>query len=118
MQLDITRRETHPDDLSDEEDDDTVITLSKSLHHRYLVNLDDEPDDLEADHILVLHTVSGERKDSNDIMSLKNFETLMFFTQLFQVRVWRCVQCLPAPHSLVPRPSSIISSSSACAMSK
>ena len=118
MQRDITNRDTNLDGLSnaEEEDDDTIVTRSASLHHRYLVNLDDEPDDLEADHILVLHTLDGERKTSNDIMSLKNFETLMFFTQLFQVCVWRCVHPPPALLSLVPSPPLIKSPSPACAM--
>ena len=59
-----------------------VLSTSSKLHHTHIVDISGDADDAETDHIM---TFKSSGKNSNSIMSLKNFETLMFLTQFFQL---------------------------------
>jgi len=59
-----------------------VLSTSSKLHHTHIVDISGDGDDAETDHIM---TFKSSGKNSNSIMSLKNFETLMFLTQFFQL---------------------------------
>ena len=56
----------------------------EQLHHMHLIDLDedDEDMDLESDHIMIF---SKSGKTSNDIISIREYEMIMFLTQLVQL---------------------------------
>ena len=71
----------------EDSDQKTIVSTSGELHHRHLVNIQGQADDAEADHIIKFNSEAkqGKGRDANDVMSKKNFETLMFVTQLCQL---------------------------------
>jgi hypothetical protein len=60
----------------------TDVRTKKDLHHMYLINVDGDGEDEEADTIMVFSEVG---MTSNDIFSIEKYETLMFLTQMVQL---------------------------------
>jgi hypothetical protein len=68
--------------LENNDDERTDLLTHQDLHHAHLVNMDAEAHDREADHIMVF---DKGNQTSNDILSIRHYEALMFMTQLNQL---------------------------------
>ena len=65
-----------------EEGDRTNLDTSGHLHHRAIIKADGDASELEADHVMVFTDIkTGEERDSNDVMSKRKYETLVFITR-------------------------------------
>ena len=91
---------TGSDDKLQEEDDeqgDDEVNIAEAgdLHYRNLVSLDVEEHEMLADHVMVFHVETGSarrvgetrEKTSNDVLSLKTFDALMFVSMSWQLIV-------------------------------
>ena len=75
--------ETHADMAAgDPSTERTDVRTKKDLHHMYLVNVDGDGEDEEADTIMVFSEVG---MTANDIFSIAKYETFMFLTQMVQL---------------------------------
>jgi hypothetical protein len=75
--------QTHADMAAgDPSTERTDVRTKKDLHHMYLINVDGDGEDEEADTIMVFSEVG---MTSNDIFSIEKYETLMFLTQMVQL---------------------------------
>jgi hypothetical protein len=79
-----TRLSMPDDDETADYDGETKIIESTvgELHNQRCIVMEGDADEPETDHIMVFKKSS---KDSNDILSLRSCETLMFLTQFFQL---------------------------------
>lgn len=68
--------------VDDAESERTDVKAKKDLHHTLLITVDGDRDDEEADTIMVFSEVG---MTSNDIFSMKKYETFMFLTQTVQL---------------------------------
>ena len=70
-------------DLEDNDDEASNVAEVGDLHHRHLVNLGHGTEhQVEVDHIMLFKQVG---KSSNDVMSIRSFESLIFLTQFLQL---------------------------------
>lgn len=67
--------------------DRTNVETAAKLHHRALVNVEGDATDTETDHVMVFAGAgkNGEERDSNDVMSKRKYEELVFITQFNQL---------------------------------
>ena len=70
--------------LGNNSDERTDVLEHRDLHLAHLVNMDAEAHDAEADHIMVFKK-DGATWTSNDFLSIRNYELLVFLTQLNQL---------------------------------
>eukprot|EP01043_Picozoa_sp_COSAG02_P016931 COSAG02_NODE_756_length_17532_cov_5.673550_8_plen_954_part_00 len=71
--------------VDDPKSERTDVVLAKELHHQTLINLDDdEANSYESDTIMVF---SRAGKTANDVLSVREYESLMFATQLVQLLI-------------------------------
>lgn len=81
----LNRRLTMEDDMDDEEEEGTTLLIETTvgeLHHRRCIPMAGEADEPDTDHVMLFRK-SG--KNSNDILSIRNSEVLMFLAQFFQL---------------------------------
>ncbi len=75
----------------EEEDDEVNMAEAGDLHYRNLVQLDVEEDEMLADHVMVFQVPGSARKGktrhktSDDVLSLKSFDLLMFVSMSWQL---------------------------------
>ena len=70
--------------LRNNSDERTDLLEFHDLHHAHLVNIDAGAHDTEADHIMVFEK-DGATWTSNDFLSIRDYELLVFLTQLNQL---------------------------------
>jgi len=75
---DINRTRAMDDPLNER----TELAANQDLHRMNLVTVDGEKDEEDTDHIMVF---ANAGKTSNDILSIRDSETLIFLTQLVQL---------------------------------
>lgn len=75
---------TEEDELDEDEEESTLLieTTVGKLHHRRCIPMAGEADEPDTDHVMVFRKTG---KDSNNVLSIRNSEVLMFLAQFFQL---------------------------------
>ena len=75
---------TEEDEEDEDEDESTLLieTTVGKLHHRRCIPMTGGADEPDTDHVMVFTKTA---KDSNNILSIRNSEVLMFLAQFFQL---------------------------------